>query len=431
MLEPADKAAAFPPGLRLGRGHQRLPDRRRGRATTARARRSGTTSAACPAPSPTAATATSPATTTTGWRGPGPDRRPGRRCLPLLGRPGRVCSPRGKAPGTRSGLDFYERLVDGLLARGIKPYLTLNHWDLPQALQAAAAGRTRDTVHRFVDYACGMAARGWATAGRHHHPQRALGHRHPGPRDRRVRPGREEPRAGHAGRRTTCCSATAWRCRRCARRAARRRLGIVLNLSPTSRPPTAEPTTPQARLDDGRLVRWYMDPLFKGRYPADVLEHLGADAPRGASRRHGADRHADGLPGRQLLHAPRGQRRRRRCDASDSGLPLTDMGWEIYPQGLTELLLRLHRDYPLPPMYVTENGAAFKDDAGRTAACTTRERTDYIAGHIAAVGDALRAGRAAWPATWCGACWTTSSGPRATPSASASCTSTTPRSSAR
>ena len=78
-------------------------------------------------------------------------------------------------------------------------------------------------------------------------------------------------------------------------------------------------------------------------------------------------------------------------DVKTSGKPLTDMGWEVYPEGLTELLLRLHRDWPLPPLYVKENGAAFKDvlAGGRVHDV---ERTDYIARHIAAVGEALRQG---------------------------------------
>src|SRR5487761_2269208 len=100
-----------------------------------------------------------------------------------------------------------------------------------------------------------------------------------------------------------------------------------------------------------------MDPLFKAIYPADVLEHLGADAPQVQ-------------PGDMaVINAPMdflGVNYYSRAvvsaagpwDATTSGRPITDMGWEVYPEGLTELLLRLHRDYAVPPLYVTENGGA-------------------------------------------------------------------------
>ena len=78
-------------------------------------------------------------------------------------------------------------------------------------------------------------------------------------------------------------------------------------------------------------------------------------------------------------------------DVKHGGLPITDMGWEIYPEGLTELLLRLHRDYPVPPLYVTENGGAFKDRLVN-GQVHDAERTDYLLRHIAAVAQAMRQG---------------------------------------
>jgi beta-glucosidase/6-phospho-beta-glucosidase/beta-galactosidase len=166
-------------------------------------------------------------------------------------------------------------------------------------------------------------------------------------------------------------------------------LGIVLNLSPVAPATTATPTAPRPA---GRrpLVRWYMDPLFNGEYPPMCWQHLGADAPRVRARRHGGHPTPMDFLGinyytRAVVSADGA------WDVRDSGKPLTDMGWEVYPEGLTELLLRLHRDWPLPPLYVKENGAAFVGHlvAGRVH---DRERTDYIARHIAAVGDALAPG---------------------------------------
>jgi beta-glucosidase len=133
-----------------------------------------------------------------------------------------------------------------------------------------------------------------------------------------------------------------------------------------------------------------MDPLFLGQYPADVLAHLGPDAPRVQTGDMAAIATAMDFLG--INYYTRGVVSASGAwDASQSGLALTDMGWEVVPQGLTELLLRLHRDWPVPPLFIKENGAAFKDSlvAGRVH---DAERTDYIARHIAAVGDALRHG---------------------------------------
>ena len=170
----------------------------------------------------------------------------------------------------------------------------------------------------------------------------------------------------------------------------RSRLGIVLNLSPIG-PATDRPEDiAQARLEDGRSVRWYMDPLFKGSYPHDVLDHLGADAPRIepgdlADIATPMDFLGVNYYTRSVVSASGS------WDVKTSGKALTDMGWEVYPEGLTELLLRLHRDYRVPPLFVKENGAAFKDLLV-DGQVHDAERTDYIQRHIAAVADALSEG---------------------------------------
>jgi beta-glucosidase len=138
------------------------------------------------------------------------------------------------------------------------------------------------------------------------------------------------------------------------------------------------------------LLRWYMDPLFKGHYPQDVLDHVGADAPRieaGDMQTIATPMDYLGVNYYTRAVASAGAP----WDNKTSGLPLTDMGWEIYPAGLTELLVRLHRDYPVPPMHIHENGGAFSDPlvAGQVH---DADRTAYIAAHIAAVGDAMAQG---------------------------------------
>jgi beta-glucosidase len=136
------------------------------------------------------------------------------------------------------------------------------------------------------------------------------------------------------------------------------KLGIVLNLAPIQPATDSAPDLDKAQIEDGRLLRWYMDPLFKARYPQDVLDFLGDDAPRIEA----GDLQIIATPmdflginyySRTVVSAAE------QWDVHDSGYGITDMGWEIYPRGLTDVLLRLQHDYPVPPMYVTENGGAF------------------------------------------------------------------------
>ena len=297
--------------------------------------------------------------------------------------------PGGSGAWNDPGLDFYDRLVDGLLARGIAPFLTLNHWDLPDELQAGGGWANRDTVQRFVEYALGIAARlgdRVASLTTHNEPwvMAELGHATgvfaPGLKSRRV-----AAQVSHHLLLSHGLALQALRAQGC-----RADLGIVLNLAPVQ-PATDSPADrAQARLEDGRLCRWYLDPLLRGHYPPDVLDDLGADAPRIEAGDLQAIRTPMDFLGvnyytRAVVSA--GQP----WDVHSSGREITEMGWEVYPEGLTELLLRLHQDYPVPPIYVTENGAAFQDQwlAGRVH---DHRRTDYIARHIAAMGEAMRQG---------------------------------------
>ena len=297
--------------------------------------------------------------------------------------------PLGQGAWNEAGLAFYERLVDGLIARGVQPCLTLNHWDLPQALQDSGGWANRATVQHFVDYALGMHRRlgsRVAAITTHNEPWvvAKLGHEDgifaPGLRDRAT-----AMQVAHHLLLSHGLALQALRADGCTAK-----LGIVLNLSPVQAATATAADLARARLEDGLLLRWYMDPLFNGAYPRDVLAHLGDDAPQVLP----GDMAAIAVPmdflginyySRAVVSADAP------FDVTCSGLPLTDMGWEVYPEGLTDLLLRVHRDYPVPPIYVTENGGAFADTlaAGRVH---DRDRADYIASHIAAVGAALGRG---------------------------------------
>lgn len=297
--------------------------------------------------------------------------------------------PGGSGAWNEKGLDFYERLVDDLLARGIKPYLTLNHWDLPSELQAKGGWTDRDTVHRFVEYAQGIDRRmgdRLATITTHNEPWvvAVLGYEQgifaPGIKSRAA--------AAQASHHLLLSHGLALQALR--EQGSKARLGIVLNLSPVQSATDSTEDQAQAHLEDGKLLRWYMDPLFKGSYPQDVWAHLGADAPQ----LQAGDLDAIQTPmdfmgvnyySRAVISA------KGPWDTKQSGLSLTDMGWEVYPEGLTELLVRMHTDYAVPPLYVTENGGAFKD-ALQDGQVHDADRTDYIARHIDAVAHAMSQG---------------------------------------
>jgi len=293
--------------------------------------------------------------------------------------------PAGRGPWNEEGFGFYRRLIDGLKRRGITPHLTLYHWDLPQALQDDGGWGSRDTVDCFVRYALEVATRFGADLGSictHNEPWvvAVLGHETgifaPGLKSRQLASQVSHHLLLSHGRALRQIRAAGVRCP----------LGIVLNQSPIHPATDSEADRRKARLDDGMIVRWYMDPLLLGAYPEDVLAHLGADAPQIApgdlvdiKQPHdfvGINYYTRGVAVSDLsaaAHKPTGE--------------VTDMGWEVYPQGLTELLCRLHADYPMPPVYITENGAAFVDvPTGDRVHDEARVR--YLRSHISAVADA-------------------------------------------
>jgi beta-glucosidase len=297
--------------------------------------------------------------------------------------------PLGEGAWNEKGLAFYDRLVDGLLARGLAPHLTLNHWDLPQALQDKGGWQSRDTVHRFVDYALGIQRRlgdRLAAITTHNEPWivAVLGHEKgtfaPGVQSRKA--------SAQVAHHLLLSHGLAVRALRAA--GATARLGIALNMAHQMPLTDTAADRAQAALDDTLGRRWFADPLFKGAYPAEVLADFGADAPVVEP----GDMAIIATPIDYLginyysraLSSAAGP-----VEAKDKPYPKTAMGWEIYPDGLRELLLTLHRDYALPPTYITENGGAFPDPT-TDGHVHDDDRIDYLATHIAAVGQALAAG---------------------------------------
>lgn len=323
-------------------------------------------------------------------------------------------------PGDRyvntEGLDFYSRLVDQLLAAGILPWLTLYHWDLPQAVEDAGGWAQRDTAYRFRDYAevvydtLGDRVQHWTTfnepfcssllsygAGIHapglisqgdalaavHHQHLAHGLAVQSLRERGAQ-----------------------------------NLGITLNLSnAVPNDPEDEVDLEAARRFDALQNRIFLDPLLRGEYPEDLLEDvsgLGLDevilegdlaiisAPLeflGVNHYHDDNVSGHPLPEDAVDFAAATDRPvgspwvgSEYITFPSRGLPRTAMDWEVNPDGLRYLLTRLGLEYEsLPPLFVTENGAAYEDvlESGRVH---DLDRTEFILDHIEKVADAIDQG---------------------------------------
>ncbi|MDG4827149.1 GH1 family beta-glucosidase [Asanoa sp. WMMD1127] len=301
-----------------------------------------------------------------------------------------------------ANLDFYDRLVDALLARGIRPVATLYHWDLPQWVEEGGGWTNRDTAYRFADHAAVVGAKlgdrvamwhtlnePWCSAFLGY----GIGVHAPG---RRADP---FPAVHHL----LLAHGLAVPALRSASPGSA--VGIALNAG-TVRPVTDAPAdVDAARRIDGLLNRIFFDPLFRGAYPADVVTDTEAVTDWGFVRDGdlatisapldavGVNYYQpdlvgaaaapvdDGSPyptgGRVVHHPVPG--------------PVTDMGWAIDPTGLRDMLLRVTRDYGPIPVYVTENGAAFADTVV-DGAVHDAARIDYLRGHLAAAHEALSAG---------------------------------------
>lgn len=264
--------------------------------------------------------------------------------------------PEGRGQVNQRGLDFYQRLVDGLLDAGIQPYATLYHWDLPQALQDAGGWPARDTALAFAEYAAlmgdvlGDRVASWATLnepyvsafagyfqGRHAPGQQSLD---------------EMLAASHHLLLAHGLALPALRDK------AQGEVGIVLNLQQHEPASESELDADAAWLADGKHNRWYLDPLAGRGYPADAV----ADFGRPMDFVQADDLEAIGVPV-DYLGVNHYFRSIVRSEAGDN-LPVstipnkqtTDMGWEVYPQGLYDILTRVHADYEFPKLYVSENG---------------------------------------------------------------------------
>lgn len=313
--------------------------------------------------------------------------------------------PAGTGAINQRGLDFYDRLVDELLARGITPAVTLYHWDLPSPLHEQGGWLNRDTALAFADYAEVVARRlgdrvdWWIT---HNEPWCAaflgygIGVHAPGMQDMSA--------ACAAGHHLLLSHGLALpRLRANVRSTAQ--LGITLNLYPIYSGDDRQETREAVERADAFSNRWFLDPLFRGRYPDGLFAAMCvAEPPIQAGDLETIAAPIDFLG---VNYYSRKVVRALPADAATSewapngydeimvpGAAYTQMGrgWEIYPPGLTDLLVRLKQDYAPRALAVTENGAAFEDQWNGDGQVSDPLRLQYVRDHLQALGHALAQG---------------------------------------
>ena len=304
--------------------------------------------------------------------------------------------PQGRGAVNPAGLDFYERLVDALLEKGIEPLVTLYHWDLPAALDDRGGWLNPDVAQWFADYAAVVFRRlddrvsMWSTInepwvvtdGGYLHGALAPGHRN------RF----EAPIATHHLLRAHGTAVQAYRA------VGTHRIGIVVNLEPKY--PVSDEAADRAAVTraDAYMNRQYLDPVFFGRYPDELREIFGEAWPEWTADDMALVKQPIDFVGvnyytRSVTRYDPQAWPLRASAVRQPRATYTETGWEVFPQGLTDTLIAVKERYGNPPVYVTENGAAFFDppvaDGDRVP---DPLRVSYLRAHIAAVHAAVESG---------------------------------------
>jgi beta-glucosidase len=312
--------------------------------------------------------------------------------------------PDGSGPANQKGLDFYKRLVEGLRERSIEPLLTLYHWDLPQALEDRGGWTNRETSERFAEYArivYGALAdvvpfwitlnEPWVSAWLGH----GIGVHAPGHRDiAKALSATHHLLLGHG------LALDAMR----ASGHEDNRLGVTLNLSPVRPSRDREADREAARRVDGQANRLYLDPIFRGEYPEDMLEYYRGESDFSFVRNGDLEKISAPVDffgvnyyvGHMVREDDTG------TDAVFSSVRArvviphnaerTAMGWPVEPHGLTEILVRLHEEYTRTPIYITENGRAAHDYADPEGEVKDEERVAFLDAHLRAARKAIERG---------------------------------------
>ena len=311
--------------------------------------------------------------------------------------------PAGTGAVNAAGLDFYDRLVDGLLAAGIRPNVTLYHWDLPAALDDRGGWAHADAPRWFADYArvvferLGDRVDLWSTFnepwvsvdGGYVHGAHAPGHK-------------DLHEAGLVSAnllRSHAAAVAVYRGLDARHRAdGRGQIGIVLNLEPKY-PASNDPADLAAtRRADAYMNRQFLDPLLLGRQPAGLAEVYGDDLPPltpadfaaldGSVDFLGVNYYTRSVTRHDDTAAPTFA-----ATAKQPGALYTKMNWEVHPASLTALLISLRATYGDLPLYITENGAAFDDPAPDADGAIHDElRQEYYRTHLQAIARAIDAG---------------------------------------
>jgi beta-glucosidase len=306
--------------------------------------------------------------------------------------------PTGAGTPNAAGLDFYERLVDCMRENGIEPYATLYHWDLPQPLQEKGGWTNRATADRFAEYVdvvtrrLGKKVQRWMT---HNEPWvvafvgNLYASHAPGLADLRTALAAAHVILLSHGKAVPVIRANV---------GGAAQVGIVHNLEWVEPASRREEDVAAARRHDGAFNRWFLDPVFKGTYPADMREWYGPAAPAVQQ----GDLEAVKAP-MDFLGVNYYTRRIIAHDASGDFLHVRRVSypfvphadyeeWEVSPEGLYRVLVRVSEDYGRPALYITENGTPLSDVIGADAACHDPARIDYVARHAAGIWQAIQDG---------------------------------------
>lgn len=307
--------------------------------------------------------------------------------------------PTGRCQVNSKGLDFYNRLIDELLENRIVPLATLYHWDLPQALQDEGGWANRAIIDDFGEYAAlifdafGDRVKQWIT---HNEPWVVA---FAGHYQGRHAPGLTDlPLAVQVSHHLLLSHAKAVQAYRNGKHNDGR-IGITLNLYPCV--PASDSAADQnaAILADGHHNRWFLDPVCNGEYPPDILRLYQdkLDSPRiqpgdlDLIAANASDFIGVNYYFRKVVHFSANHPLLQFAETKPEGSLYTAMNWEITPQGLTDLLVRIDRDYHRPHLVITENGAAFPDECA-AAPVADPDRWDYLERHFRAAHRALEAG---------------------------------------
>jgi beta-glucosidase len=311
--------------------------------------------------------------------------------------------PKGRGKVNQKGLDFYDKLVDGLLKADIIPFVTLFHWDLPQALEDEGGWPARSTAEAFLEYtdvvtrALGDRVKNWIT---HNEPAvvawlgYAIGIHAPGLQDHAL-----GVRAAHHlllshGQAIPVIRGNS----------SGAEVGLALDIWWGMAASNSRADLAVFRQNDGMLVRWFIDPLYGRDYPADIVAESTRSGilPNGLDFVRPGDMEAIATP-TDFLGVNYYSRTIHRALASENDPQIvfaraktpqhwTEMDWEIYPEGLTNMLGRVCFNYQPRKLYVTENGASYSTPPDEKGNVPDELRTNYLRTHFAAAHRAIQAG---------------------------------------